>query len=118
MRFSDISPDTEYLSADDKLHGAYKAAASWLRNNYPREVTGLWHISSPADDGGLQAVIRYSQELTASQYNEIHAALFGFVRQERLLDTDEASAHLAEQWILPQNIYCIFDTDRSNRSNG
>ena len=113
MRFSDISPDTEYLSADDKLHGAYKAAASWLRNNYPREVTGLWHISSPADDGGLQAVIRYSQELTAAEYNEIHAALFGFVRQERLLDTAEADTYLSEYWIAPRDIYCIFDNDRS-----
>lgn len=118
MKFSDIALDTEYLSEDDKLHGAYSKAAAWLRTHYPDKVTGLWHVASPADDGGLLAIIRYSSELTAAEYAEIHSAVFSCVRQERLLDTDEASAHLAEQWILPQNIYCIFDNDRSNKHNG
>ena len=118
MGFNDFILDTAYLREDDKLHGAYKAAAEWLRSHYPREVSGLWHISAPADDGGLQAVIRYSQELTAAEYNEIHAALFGFVRQERLLDTVEADTYLSEYWIAPRDIYCIFDNDRSNNNNG
>lgn len=113
MRFSDIALDTAYLSKDDKLHGAYKAAASWLRTHYPDKVTGLWHVASPADDGGLLAIIRYSSELTAAEYAEIHSAVFSCVRQERLLDTAEADTYLSEYWIAPRDIYCIFDNDRS-----
>lgn len=113
MRFSDISLDTEYLSTDDKLHGAYSKAAAWLRTHYPDKVTGLWHVASPADDGGLLAIIRYSSELTAAEYAEIHSAVFGSVRQERLLDTVEADTYLSEYWIAPRDVYCIFDNDRS-----
>lgn len=113
MGFNDFILDTAYLREDDKLHGAYSKAAAWLRTHYPDKVTGLWHVASPADDGGLLAIIRYSSELTAAEYAEIHSAVFGCVRQERLLDTAEADTYLSEYWIAPRDVYCVFDNDRS-----
>lgn len=101
---------------DEDTFNAYQQATEWLKEHYSGKVTGLWHILAPADDGGLQAIIRFEHKLHYTERIDIHRGVFDFLHQESLFDVVGNDFRdidvMLNEFFSPQSIVCVFDNNR------
>lgn len=119
MRLNDFINDMPFLIPEmvgEELYSDYQKATEWLKEHYSGKVTGLWHILVPADDGGLQAIIRFEHELPYTERIDIHGGVFDFLQQESLFDVVGNDFQdidvMLNEFFSPQSIVCVFDNNR------
>lgn len=120
MKLNDHIDKVQYISPEligASLYERYQEAAKWLRTHHSERVTGLWHINTPADDGGIQAIIRYDRELPFAFKGEVHAAVGDLIHHESLwvispVDNSGIDDLLGE-FFFPEDIFCVFDSHRT-----
>lgn len=120
MKLNDFIEKVDYITPEmigESLYERYQQAAEWLRSHHSECVTGLWHINMPADDGGIQAIIRYDRELPFAFKGEVHAAVGDLIHHESLWvisPVDNSGIdHLLEEFFFTENIFCVFDSRRT-----
>ena len=120
MRLKDYINDIPYLTpgiVDESLYSDLQRASIWLMQNYRGKITGLWWITKPAqDDGGRQAIIRYAHELPDEKF-DIHGGVSDILHHESLWvimgDEAEGIDEMLGEFFMPENIYCVFDDNRT-----
>lgn len=124
MKFNDISDTTKYLPSnlvDYRIYESVMESAEWLRENYKNEVTGFWFIETPAEDGGVQAIIRLADDVSVMTRLYIHGGVFDYLFQEQLYNITASDSSIVDflineehPYFFPDRIYCVFDDNRKD----
>lgn len=120
MKLNDFIEKADFITPEligESLYLRYQQAAEWLKAQHGERVTGFWHINAPADDGGIQAIIRYDSALPFAFKGEVHAAVGDLIRHENLwvISPDDNSGidDMLEEFFFPEDIFCVFDSRRA-----
>lgn len=113
-----VDDEFTYIPPKDKAFEDLKLCERYMKYKYKGLISGLWYISFPAYDGGVQII--YRSEVSPDDYNfSAYGEVFDFTRHEMsyVIYGDDLSDTFNEDMVRAfecNRIYTVFDLRREN----